>query len=445
LRFLFAALLASVASAQTTWIVDDNPGPGVHFTSLPAAVAAAASGDTLLVAPGNYAPFHVSGKALSILGDGHATTVIDGPPINPSSDYVIITAPPVGTTFRLSGVTIRRSLAGPNRLGISGPGVSTTGTVVLTDVISEPTSVAFGGGAEQGLGVTNIIVHASRCVFRGTWFYIPVFSLNALGFPGARVQTGLFVADACSIYGGSPSVTGGAQITAGDGLVVFSSTAHLTGCSVSGGSATGSGNTVGGAGLRVSSSPVRVYGSAANSISGGSVNGSTQPGSGGPGIDAAAGTIVSVFGAITVAGGTGPSGTAPATTGTGQVQLGLPRRPVLSLTGSAPTGGDLQATQLVTLAVDAPSVPSQLFILFVDLAPGYFALPGLSVEPFLLTPSAGILSVGLLDVAGQFAVTFVPATQAPALVNHTFHLQAFAFDPALGIWLGSNAEVRRIR
>jgi hypothetical protein len=53
--------------------------------------------------------------------------------------------------------------------------------------------------------------------------------------------------------------------------------------------------------------------------------------------------------------------------------------------------------------------------------------------------------VGLLDAAGQFAVTFVPATQAPATTNHHFHVQAFAFDPSLGIWLGSNAEVRRIR
>jgi hypothetical protein len=99
----------------------------------------------------------------------------------------------------------------------------------------------------------------------------------------------------------------------------------------------------------------------------------------------------------------------------------------------------------VTLRIDAPTVASQLFILFVDLAPGSFALPGLSTEPFLLTASAAILSVGLLDAAGQFVVTFVPVTEAPALVNHTFHLQAFAFDPALGIWLGSNAEVRRIR
>src|SRR5262245_3175563 len=167
MRLPLAALLGSFASAQTTWIVDDTPGPGVHFTSLPAAVAAAASGDTLLVAAGHYAAFHVSGKALTILGDGKTTTFIDGLPVaGSSSDYVNITSPPVGTTFRLSGVAIKCDWFG-NRLGISGAGVSTAGTVVLTDVISEPTYPAAQFGGATGLGVTNIAVHASRCVFRG--------------------------------------------------------------------------------------------------------------------------------------------------------------------------------------------------------------------------------------------------------------------------------------
>src|SRR5262245_35330124 len=145
MRLPLAALLGPFASAQQTWIVDDTPGPGVHFTSLPAAVAAAASGDTLLVAPGHYDPFLVFGKALSILGDGHATVFIDGPPAVSSTAYVAIVAPPAGTTFRLSGVTIRRDLSvSANRLSIYGAGASPAGRVVLTDVISEPaTATSF--------------------------------------------------------------------------------------------------------------------------------------------------------------------------------------------------------------------------------------------------------------------------------------------------------------
>jgi hypothetical protein len=451
MRFLFAALLASVASAQTTWIVDDNPGPGVHFTSLPAAVAAAATGDTLLVAPGHYQPFDVNGKALTILGDGNVTTFIDSGPLVGSVDYVTITAPPVGTTFRLSGLTIRRNLltgsftAPPIRLRISGNGVSTTGTVVLTDVISDllPTSSGF----ENGLGVTGIAVYASRCSFQGAWFHNTLYGPAAVGSSGAKVTTGLFVADACLILGGSPSAVSGTQwIAGGDGLGVDSATVHLTGCYVSGGSATGSSFNAqtGGAGLRVSNSTVQVYGSAANSITGGNVSSSAPSSAAGPGI-VVVGATVSVFGAVAVSGGVGPSGTAPAITGTGQVQLGLPRRPALSLTGSAPIGGDLQATQPVTLVVDAPSMASQLFVTFVDLEPGFFAVPSLTAEPFLLTGSAILWHAGLLDAAGRFAVTFVPATQLPGLVNLPLHLQAFALDPALGLWLGSNAAVRRIR
>src|SRR5262245_55380772 len=68
--FLLSTLIGSFATAQSTWIVDDTPGPGVNFTSLPAAVNAAASGDTLLVAPGNYQPFHAMNKSLTILGSG---------------------------------------------------------------------------------------------------------------------------------------------------------------------------------------------------------------------------------------------------------------------------------------------------------------------------------------------------------------------------------------
>jgi len=453
MRFLLTALLASLASAQTTWIVDDTPGPGVHFTSLLAAVAAVASGDTLLVAPGHYEPFHASGKALTILGDGHATTFIDGPLIvGMVLDYVTITAPPVGTTFRLSGVTIRRDLPGlASRLAIAGAGVATAGTAVLTDVISEPaTMTGLSGG--NGLAVTGIAVHASRCVFRGGWFEPPTV-VTVAGAGGAIVNGGaLFVADACLLSGGSPVAPAWyAFIGGGNGLTVLDATVHLTRTNLAGGSATPLGPsswTGGGTGLRAAgNTTVRVSGSATNSIAGGDapvLGGFGVFSTGGPGIEAQGPATVEVFGSIAVSGGVGfVSG--PPTTGGGQIQLGLPPRPVLSLTGSAPSGGDLQATQPVTLGLDAPTVASQLFVLVVDLAPGYFALPGFSAEPFLLTGSASLLLVGLLDAAGQFAVTFVPATQTPEWTNLPLHLQAFAFDPALGIWQGSNAEVRRIR
>src|SRR5215510_991412 len=63
------SIVLAVLLVPTIWIVDAANGPGTNFTSLPAAVAAAASGDTLIVRRGTYQPFQVSGKALTIRGE----------------------------------------------------------------------------------------------------------------------------------------------------------------------------------------------------------------------------------------------------------------------------------------------------------------------------------------------------------------------------------------
>ena len=79
-RFLTAALcvLPVFGQASGTLVVDDDGGPGVDFTDLPAAVAAAIDGDTVVVREGTYDSFIVSGKALLILGDGSGTTFVSG-------------------------------------------------------------------------------------------------------------------------------------------------------------------------------------------------------------------------------------------------------------------------------------------------------------------------------------------------------------------------------
>lgn len=66
-RFAMTALLAASAAASSTYVVDDNPGPGVDFTSISAAVAFATPGDVLLVRAGNYGAFTLD-KELTILG-----------------------------------------------------------------------------------------------------------------------------------------------------------------------------------------------------------------------------------------------------------------------------------------------------------------------------------------------------------------------------------------
>lgn len=73
LRLVGASILALQAGASaSTWVVDDDGGPGVHFTDLPPAIAAAAPGDVLLVRAGSYSRFSVSSR-LTIVAEPGAT------------------------------------------------------------------------------------------------------------------------------------------------------------------------------------------------------------------------------------------------------------------------------------------------------------------------------------------------------------------------------------
>src|ERR1051325_7889584 len=73
LTALFAFSSSALAS---TWIVDDNGGPGVDFTSITAAVAAAGPGDVILVRPGTYAGFTLTYPAAILGGVGAMVTSI---------------------------------------------------------------------------------------------------------------------------------------------------------------------------------------------------------------------------------------------------------------------------------------------------------------------------------------------------------------------------------
>jgi hypothetical protein len=79
-RFVVAlALLCPVAASQNSvWVVGPAAGPGVDFTSISSAVAAAGEGDTILVQPGSYPSFGVNGKSVAITAAGGATPSVNG-------------------------------------------------------------------------------------------------------------------------------------------------------------------------------------------------------------------------------------------------------------------------------------------------------------------------------------------------------------------------------
>jgi hypothetical protein len=92
-------LFASPLLAQTTWIVNAGGGPGVNFTSLAAAVATAANGDTIVV---QFPPMlesvggFTTDKGLTIVGEGGGVPIVTSTPI-------VIENLPAGDTFRMAG------------------------------------------------------------------------------------------------------------------------------------------------------------------------------------------------------------------------------------------------------------------------------------------------------------------------------------------------------
>jgi hypothetical protein len=71
--FVLLAMTSGAAAQSTTFVVDDNPGPGVNFTDIASALSAANDGDIVLVREGNYAGF-VLNHGVKIIGHGVVNT-----------------------------------------------------------------------------------------------------------------------------------------------------------------------------------------------------------------------------------------------------------------------------------------------------------------------------------------------------------------------------------
>lgn len=154
-RIFSAGLLAAGPSfaQQSVFIVDDDGGPGVHFTSLQEALDAAAPGDRIEVNDGTYAPSSAS-LGVTVMAAGN-DVVLAG---------LIVVGLPAGEIFVLTD---------PSRIGAPAPMqiLDCEGTVILDGIgrmdrlgIERSADVRISGMAERGhVTISDSFVQLTSC------------------------------------------------------------------------------------------------------------------------------------------------------------------------------------------------------------------------------------------------------------------------------------------
>lgn len=212
-RPIVLALFASVASAQSQYIVDDN-GPS-DFVDLPSAVAATVPGDVLVVRAGSYGATVIS-KGITVLCDDAVSV--------PQLD---ITGVPAGQVAVISAIQTPE-------LTVTSCG----GTVILQHVqVAPPAS----NSASNGPPALDVDQCADLRVYRSL-FLAARDNSGSLFTPGAdavRVRASRAEFVRCSLLGGGMGqVTSCAFDIAGGGIglaVRGQSSVHIAGCSIEGG------------------------------------------------------------------------------------------------------------------------------------------------------------------------------------------------------------------
>lgn len=150
LRLASSVALFAAPALADVYVVDDDGGPGVDFTDLPPAIAAAQPGDVLLVQDGSYSGFTLN-EGVSIVGQGDAVKVLGA---------ATVSLLPSGQTASL----VRLDLA---RLSLLGD----AGLVLLDDVSvlgnsTDGAALTVNGCTDvRGIGVTSWFSGAGPQVF----------------------------------------------------------------------------------------------------------------------------------------------------------------------------------------------------------------------------------------------------------------------------------------
>ncbi|MCI0586458.1 MAG: hypothetical protein L0323_06425 [Planctomycetes bacterium] len=434
----FPAMLACLL-LQNTWIVDDTSGPGVDFPDLPPAVAAAADGDILLVSPGTYSHFTLTGKGLRIFGSGASSTIVsDSNPATLAPGTAVADLPP-GSVAHVEGLRFTGSFT------VSGGATQAT----LADVeVYGPYSTAPNSLLTPALHVNGALVEIARSlIVGGSGFGFGCGFIVACSPPGGvglSATNGALVHVASSVvlggngsnvtaFGGSPGGLGAPGVWASASQVWIADSTIRGG---HGGCTTGGGCNAGGAGVFANGGFVRISGDSTSLVQGGNMGGGA-PYSPGPGISAT-GSVVVVHSVPVLAGVCRPSCIpVPAVVGSA-VTLNAPPLPVLEVSGTLTTTG----TATITLS---NGLPNAAFVIALAAAPGFVPGGTFFLGEILLDPvNWYVLAIGSLTPAGDVSLTLPLTAIPPGFVHLPVLLQGLAFDPA-GFWRLSNATVATIR
>jgi hypothetical protein len=202
---------AGGVSAQTIWIVDINNGPGTHFTNVAPAVAAAASGDIIIVRPGAYEGAFSTSKGLTILAESEPFQIFT----NGAGPVVQISNLPAQSAFVLADANVCNTTSAiriSNCLGrVHLQNVANCG--ILFQFFATPVGLTVQGSSD-----------------------VTVANGRFGGSPGVRVISS-HVTFAQGVIAGSDSLIGPTgPTTPSIGLTITTnSTVALSQCSVSGG------------------------------------------------------------------------------------------------------------------------------------------------------------------------------------------------------------------
>jgi hypothetical protein len=389
-RLVLPLALAASAAAQAVLVVGPVAGPGIDYTSLPAATAAAASGDVVLVLPGDYPGVaSIAAKSLSVMA------VPGGGGARPQIETIVVRNTQPGQTVLLRGLgTLSQFLSSSTPLFV----LDSSGAVLVEDCVLDMHGFSGGSGDDSLIVKDSTRVVFSRCTLVGaSGSQGPFFgSPSGPGSPALACTQAAVTLDACSVNGG-----------AGQQGVVYPAFFTFTPASV------------GGPAVLLAASTLTVRGSALTGGHGG--NGAAPidvnpacvpPAAGGDGID---GNGLLRLLDSTLVPGTGGTPQCNVTAPAG-VDVNLSSGSIVNLSGHV---GTLTLSAAIEdgggASLSVHGTPGDMAVLFHALS-GLGAWLG-SLKGTLV-PSVPLITVplGVVPVGGEIAIDFdIPPVLAPGI------------------------------